>query len=275
LRRIVWAGRPDPFDVEVWPGQWARLYPRDNLSEKRAFIAPQFWDAEERAALAGAILRHLSEGRGPFVFVDAGANAGLYSLAARSVAGPDAVRILAIEPEPETCARLRFNLGAGSDAPARVVEAALAGAPGTLHLTVAGVNRGEVRISDDCHDGVAVPARTLAEVVATEGLPRIDALKIDIEGAEEPVLAAFFGAADRALWPALVIIEAPRGAETPALALLRETGYAVHARTKLNAVLTAPAPATVLGPAGGPGDGRDEAERTRQGTTGSDAAAKR
>ncbi|MEL6336624.1 MAG: hypothetical protein AAFQ88_08255, partial [Pseudomonadota bacterium] len=31
LRRIVWAGRPDPFDVEVWPGQWARLYPRDNL----------------------------------------------------------------------------------------------------------------------------------------------------------------------------------------------------------------------------------------------------
>ncbi|MEL7349416.1 MAG: hypothetical protein AAFN17_16805, partial [Pseudomonadota bacterium] len=80
-----------------------------------------------------------------------------------------------------------------------------------------------------------------------------------------------FGAADRALWPALVIIEAPRGAETPALALLRETGYAVHARTKLNAVLTAP----TFGPAVGAGDGRDEAERTRQGTTGSDAAAKR
>ncbi|MEM6421613.1 MAG: FkbM family methyltransferase, partial [Pseudomonadota bacterium] len=170
---MIWAGRPDPFDVEVFARQWARLYPRDNLSEKRAFVAPQFWDAEERAALAAAITAH-DPALGPFVFVDAGANAGLYSLAARSAAVPGGLRLIAIEPEPETCARLRFNLAAsGASAEASIVEAALAPEDGTLRMTAAGTNRGEVSVSA-AGEGVEVAARTLHGIATAEGLSRID-----------------------------------------------------------------------------------------------------
>ncbi|MEL6198548.1 MAG: FkbM family methyltransferase, partial [Pseudomonadota bacterium] len=177
---------------------------------------------------------------GPFVFVDAGANAGLYSLAARSAAVPGQLRLIAIEPEPETCARLRFNLAASGASPeASIVEAALAPEDGTLRLTAAGTNRGEVSVSA-AGEGVEVAARTLHGIAMAEGLSRIDALKIDIEGAEAPVLAAFFTEADRALWPGLVIIEAPRGAETEALTVLCDKGYRLRLRTKLNAVLDGP-----------------------------------
>ncbi|MGF1554417.1 MAG: FkbM family methyltransferase [Paracoccaceae bacterium] len=251
LRRLVCLGRPGPFDVEVFPGRRARLHPRDNLSEKRAFAGPQFFDPAERAALAEAIRR----GPRPFAFVDAGANAGLYTLWALSVAGPDALHAVAVEPEPTMAERLRVNL-AGSGA--CVVEAALAERSGQVRLSAAGANRGEVRL--DAAGAVEVGAVTLAGLAEAQGLARIDALKIDIEGAEHPVLAAFFRAAPRALWPTLVLIEAPRGGETPALALLRERGYRVRERTRLNAVLTAPdRTPRAAGPAGG------EAQEDRDG----------
>ena len=114
---------------------------------------------------------------------------GLYSLAARSAGGAEAVRVVAIEPDPVTRARLGFNLGAApAGAPVSIVGAALSAEPGTLRLTAAGRNRGEVRVAGPEGDGVAVPARTLLEIAEAEALPRIDALKIDIEGAEAPVL---------------------------------------------------------------------------------------
>ena len=72
IRRVVSAGRPGPFDVEAFPGQRARLYPSENLSDKRVFAGVQFWDSVERAALGRAV-RDADE---PVYFVDAGANAG-------------------------------------------------------------------------------------------------------------------------------------------------------------------------------------------------------
>ena len=108
IRRVVSFGRPGPFDVEPFPGQAARLYPGDNLSEKRVFGGAQFWDWAERAALGRAV-RAAEE---PVYFIDAGANAGLYSLAVRSEAVGKALKILAIEPDPENLKRLRFNVRA-------------------------------------------------------------------------------------------------------------------------------------------------------------------
>jgi len=234
IRRVCMIGRPDRFDVAPFPGQRARLHPRDNLSEKRVFTAPAAWEAAERTALTDAMDRC----DGPFRFVDAGANAGLYSLALRSH-GP--VRGLAIEPEPTMLARLRANIAAsGAGDEVSVAPVALGAAEGTARLETGSGNRGEVRLSET--GAITVPVRPLLDVVEEAGLDRIDALKMDIEGMEEAVLGAFLRDAPRALRPALVVIEAPRGARTPALSRLREAGYTVTARTRMNAILAGPAP---------------------------------
>ncbi len=231
IRRVCLLGRADPVDVEAFPGQRARLHPRDNLSEKRVFGAPQFWDAAEREALA----RAMRESAAPFHFVDAGANAGLYALAVRSL-GP--ARILAVEPEPEMLRRLRVNLALSGAEDVIVAPVALAAEEGTVRLAVSERNRGATGIAAGA-EGPEAPARPLLALLREQGFERVDALKIDIEGAEEPVLCAFLRDAPPALRPRLVILEALRGADTPALALLARAGYQTLDRTRMNAILIA------------------------------------
>lgn len=228
IRRICMLGRDDPFDVEPFPGQRARLYPRDNLSEKRVFGAAQFWDHAERDALRRAMMRATA----PFYFVDAGANVGLYTLAMRSFG---AIRGLAIEPDAENLRRLRANLAASRADDVAVAPYALSDQAGEAVLNAAAGNRGEIALGDGT--GIAVQTRTLRDLTEDAGFSRIDALKIDIEGAEAPVLAAFFGEASRTLWPRLILIEARRGEETEALDLLSQHGYRVVERTRMNAIM--------------------------------------
>ncbi|GMG84910.1 FkbM family methyltransferase [Paralimibaculum aggregatum] len=240
IRRLCQAGRPDPFDVEPFAGQRARLYPSDNLSEKRVFAAPQFWDWAERAALA----RAMAATDAPFHFVDAGANAGLYSLAVRSF-GP--ARILAVEPAPAALSRLRTNLALSGAAEVTVAPVALSDRAGTAHIAAAGSNLGEAALGDA---GTEVETLPLLDLLEAQGFGRVDALKIDIEGHEEPVLADFLARAPAALWPRLAILEARRGAETPALALMRAHGYVIVERTKMNAILGLAHAETGAAPAG-------------------------
>ncbi len=237
IRRACLLGRPDPVDVVPFPGQRARLYPRDNLSEKRVFSAPQFWDWAERCALA----RAMSAAPQPFFFVDAGANAGLYTLAVRSL-GP--ARILAIEPEPEALRRLRANLAASGAVDVQCAPVGLSDRPGVGRIAVPAHNRGEAALGAA---GAEIALSTLWAEVRSAGFPRVDALKIDIEGAEERVLAAFMAEAPRALWPRLVILEAQRGAQTAALAQMVHRGYEIQTRTRMNAILSLPVAAQEQG----------------------------
>ena len=231
IRRVVAAGRKGPFDVEAFPGQMARLYPDENLSDKRVFAGVQFWDRAERAALGRAV-RASDE---PVYFVDAGANAGLYTLAVRSEADGKPLQVLAIEPDPENISRLRFNLAASGADEVTVAEVALGDHEGEARISTGHANRGELSLGDE---GTRVALRPLVSVVDWAGFPRIDALKIDIAGMELPVLGHLLENAPRALWPRLIILEAQRGEETPALALLRRSGYEIAERTRMNVVLS-------------------------------------
>ncbi|MEL6999607.1 MAG: FkbM family methyltransferase [Pseudomonadota bacterium] len=234
IRRVVSAGRAGPFDIEPFPGQAARLYPRDNLSEKRVFGGAQFWDWAERAALGRAV-RASDE---PVYFVDAGANAGLYTLAVRSEARGKPLKVLAIEPDPENLKRLAFNVRAsGAQDDVTIAEVALGDREGQATIAVNHANRGELTLVED---GTRVALRPLLAVALWAGFPRIDALKIDIEGMEAPVLRHFLDNAPEALWPGLVILEARRGEVTDALSMLISAGYAIEERTQMNVVLTAP-----------------------------------
>lgn len=230
IRRICVAGREGPFDVEPFPGQRARLYPADNLSEKRVFGAPQFWDWAERAAVA----RAMAAAPRPFRFVDAGANAGLYTLAVLSLGDAE---VIAVEPDAETRRRLAVNLEASGADRVIVHGVALSDRAGTARLAAGDGNRGETALG---RTGAEVETAPLLALVEAAGWDRIDALKIDIEGAEAPVLAAFLDTAPAGLRPRLVILEAPRGARTPALELLVRCGYQIAEHTRMNAILTAP-----------------------------------
>ena len=231
IRRIVSVGRKGPFDVEAFPGQRARLYPAENLSDKRVFTGVQFWDWVERAALGRAV----TAADEPVYFVDAGANAGLYTLAVRAEAGGKGIRIIAIEPDPENLERLRFNLSAsGADDDVVVCPVAVSDREGETRIAANHANRGELTIGDT---GTRVPMRPLLDIVQEAGFPRIDALKIDIEGMELPVLTHFIDRAPATLWPGMIILEAQRDEVTTALSYIQGVGYEISERTRMNVVL--------------------------------------
>lgn len=233
-------GRAGPYDVTVFGTQKARLYPVDNRAEKRVFAGPQFWDRAEREALAAMLGQ--SKPDGMMYFVDAGANVGLYTLSLCAAAGETGTQLrgLAVECDPINGARLAFNLAASDARGIEHADVALSDTETVLQFRSEGLgNRGEARVVNDDGPGVIkVQARPLVAIVTDAGWPRIDAMKMDIEGQEKRVLSAFFAQADTALWPGLVILETGRMETTPALALMQNNGYRVRTRTGINAILT-------------------------------------
>jgi hypothetical protein len=91
-----------PVDVALW-GSKVRLYPDNNVVERKALLRPDHFDAPERALLQQVL------SKAGAVFVDVGGNAGLYSLDAALHAGEGAT-IVMIEPDTDLIARFDFNL---------------------------------------------------------------------------------------------------------------------------------------------------------------------
>jgi FkbM family methyltransferase len=248
LRRIVTMRLADDngLDVVRW-GVRMRLHPRRNGCEKNALFTPQMYEPAERAELFAEIEKARAARR-TFAFIDVGANVGLFSLMVASYAGPTS-KIVAIEPEPENVGRLRFNIAANPDLPIRVVPLALGETNGLVALDIDRRDRGGTRTralpdagqtgrhDAECH-ALHVECRTLVEVVRQEGISSIDALKIDVEGAEDEVLVPFFRDAPQELWPNLLIIEDGRPSwRRDLFSVLANCGYAVATRTKLNVLM--------------------------------------
>lgn len=239
LRRVCFATSAPPYDVEVFPAVFARLRPATNRTEKRVFLAPQFWDGAERAALETLLIA--TDPAEPFVFVDVGANVGFYGLSLASVARAEgrSLRVVAIEPDPTNRARLETNIGASGLAAAFAVEPVAVGrTSGVARLIQDAKNRGEVRVAGDVGEGVEVRVDTLNDILLRNGLTTVDAMKVDVEGMDYEVLAGFFEQAEASLWPRLLIVELGRGeGPSPLLDLLAGNGYRLETRTKLNAVM--------------------------------------
>jgi FkbM family methyltransferase len=221
-----------PVDTEAL-GARMRLYPYNNVCEKRILFTPQFFDAEELETLR-------SRFREGFVFLDVGANIGGYSLFVAAHAGPGA-RVLALEPQPAIYQRLVFNLRLNDFPTVKAVACAVADKDGDLTLFISNENQGEssVKIMAGGSAGarITVPARRLLALIQEEGFTRVDAAKLDTEGAEDIILDTFFSEAPEALWPRLLIIE--RGsarwhADVPGL--LATKGYKVLRETRNNLI---------------------------------------
>jgi FkbM family methyltransferase len=233
LRRIAiqnLAGRP--VDIEAL-GAKMRLYPYNNVCEKRILFTPQFFDPEERALIKARL-------RPGFQFIDVGANIGGYALFVAAEAGPDA-RILAVEPQPDIYARLIYNIRLNPFFSVKAIQCAVADKDGELTLFIDRENKGESSVKVMSRDrqgqSVQVAARTLFGLVTDEGFTRIDAIKLDTEGAEDLILEPFFHQAPEALWPGLMVLE--RGGtrwHVDLAALLAARGYRVLAETRNNTI---------------------------------------
>lgn len=198
----VRALRGRPVDIES-VGARMRLYPDSNVCEKRLLFTPQYFDPRERALLAERL-------SGEFVFLDIGASVGGYALFLAARAGARA-RILAVEPLPELFERLVYNIEQNVFANVKALSCALADRDGEITLFMNAHNRGEASmrvVSADARGArVRVPAKSLLSILAEEGYERVDAIKLDIEGAEDLVLDPFFRDASPALWPRLIVME--------------------------------------------------------------------
>lgn len=234
-RKKAMAGAKEPFDVDVIPGLKARLYPSGNRCEKRAFAGVQVWDKIERETLKTAIETHPS---GEFIFLDVGANVGLYSLFVNTYAraAQKNVRILAVEPGLETCSRLETNIRA-NDAPIEIIRAAISDTPGTGYLGGGDTNRGEAKLQGTAQDGEQVVIDTLARICRTHGLTHVNAMKLDIEGHDLKALTGFFDDAPHRLHPNILILETGREADSPLIELCRRHGYIVTDRPGINSIL--------------------------------------
>ncbi|QFU16951.1 FkbM family methyltransferase [Microvirga thermotolerans] len=226
-----------PVDVETF-GVRMRLHPYNNVCEKRILFTPQYFDPAELAFLASRI-------REGFTFVDVGSNVGWYALFVAARAGSKA-RILAVEPQPEVFDRLAYNIRQNPFGTVKAVACAVADKTGELTLFLDPNNRGESSVkivSSSQTDAIRVPAVTLLDLLAREGFTHVDAMKLDVEGAEDLILDPFFRDAPASLYPSLFIIEDGRDRwQIDLPALLASKGYRPVLQTRMNLVFERGAP---------------------------------
>jgi len=124
------------------------------------------------------------------VFLDGGANEGVYTVFASARVGLTG-RVIAVEPSPREIERLKRNVALNDMSNVDLVEAALSERPGFVDLTLAErEHAGENTLGAFIYDGrravgtKTVAAVTLDKLVAEHNLRRLDVVKLDLEGAE-------------------------------------------------------------------------------------------
>lgn len=125
------------------------------------------------------------------VFVDIGANIGYDSLLAASRVGATG-RVVAIEPLPRTFARLQDNLARNEFASnVRAVNVAVSDRPEKVDLYGFGADNIGLTTTLASRDGsfiCSVDALPLQQILTPEERQRLRLIKIDVEGAEAPIL---------------------------------------------------------------------------------------
>ena len=129
------------------------------------------------------------------VVFDVGANLGFYSLLFSDLVGPSG-RVHAFEPDPLSFGFLRDRATPARHRNVEVTPAAAGDHTGTVTLFCSGTNRADNRIHASHEPGgtaetVEVPLITLDDYCTERGIDRIDAVKMDVQGAEVAALAGF------------------------------------------------------------------------------------
>jgi len=246
-RALYLRGAPSPADITVDELR-LRCWLADNTCERKFVFTPWRFDVRELEAIRAAL---------PLdgVFVDIGANVGIYTLQSAMRLGAEG-RVIAFEPYPPAFRRLKFNVEATCAGRAHwprvtLLQEGVADAEARLDLCVDtgnlggnSVAKGAARFSSaGSSQSVSIECRPLLAALAGLGIERIDALKIDIEGAEDLALCPFLEQAPASLLPIRIVLENSDGLWKRDLrAGLAAREYRELFRTRLNSVYERRAP---------------------------------
>lgn len=173
------------------------------------------------------------------VFIDAGANDGYYTLFAAGKVGPSG-KVIAIEPSSRERINLRRNIERNGFDNVKIVTDALGATPGEAFLFLAHYKHsGHNTMGRFAHDDVTaarpehVRVQSLDTVVQRLTVPRVDVIKIDVEGAEAKVISGGYETL-KTMQPILIMELSDRALRSQGnsagelLAMLRETfGYEI------------------------------------------------
>ncbi|MEU5695935.1 FkbM family methyltransferase [Actinosynnema sp. NPDC020468] len=195
--------------ASVSPGVSLRLDGGGALA--RMAVVSAGYEHAEGEVLAGAT-------KAGGVFVDVGANIGWFSLLV--AAHRPFSEVWAFEPIPDTARRLRNAIGAAGLSNVVVHQLGLGDHAADVPFQVTRDNA----FTHRAESGVPLPVRTLDSLWERAGRPRVDCVKVDVEGDEPAVLRGASGLL--AEWRPLLLVETPTEASRAAvLATVREHGY--------------------------------------------------
>ena len=133
------------------------------------------------------LLRLLQPGS---VFVDVGASVGYFTILAARAVGPKG-RVIACEPGPQNHSALLLNTVVNDLDNVRILPCAVSDTAAVLLYHHLGGGNGAISAFDGTPESLGtrelVQARRLDDIL--EGEPRVDVVKIDVEGAEGRVIA--------------------------------------------------------------------------------------
>jgi len=161
-------------------------------------------------------------------FLDCGAHIGFYTLHA-SVLVPEG-RVLSIEADPETHARLRANLERNGITNVVCVNVGVSDREEEREFYRArGHHRSGSSFVKPSQDHITLRCRPLHRILVDHAIQRIRVAKFDIEGFESRVLRRFFASVEHELYPDYVMVEdieryRPEG-DLPVSRVLAQAGY--------------------------------------------------
>lgn len=182
------------------------------------------------------------------VFLDIGANDGLFSLFASRYVGEDGC-VFAFEPSEREFARLQANISLNNITNIRPYQLALYNTNGSKAFHVAGYeHEGQNTLGSFIYDGVSqdrvenVTLRRLDDVSIEHHLEHIDIIKMDVEGAEHAILEGALRIL-REQKPIILLelsdqaLQQQGSSASDTLSFLRGLGYSVHSFNEMTGML--------------------------------------
>ena len=185
-----------------------RVYPADNACDNSILRSGIHREEDELA-----ILRTFTKPNQ--IFVDIGANIGIYSLIADKFLGEDS-KIFAFEPFPDTFKKLQFNINANNTDRILAFNFGIADKDKTEQLfLISGRNAGQhstnkqvaLRSHSKNEKPVEINVRPLAKILQEQQINKVNILKMDIEGSEDKALLPYMNATERTAWPDYIMLE--------------------------------------------------------------------
>lgn len=220
-----WVRRPA---IYAWPGH-----------EQFRFVLPPVWTSETVTRYVFRVvsppdreLSWLTRLLAPdSVVMDVGANLGQWTLQLALAVAP-AGRVLAIEPAAAACAALRHSLALNGMSHVEAFRVALSDSEGSLRLYHHGRDSSQHSLAAVGGQFETVRTLTMDQFIPEQSITRLDAVKMDVEGAEELVLRG--ATVTLATYRPIVVFEVVPGfAERLGLSaggpiqLLRDLGYQI------------------------------------------------